>query len=142
MASFLPPADCRVLCTALFTRNSRYIQFVIDRVRMLQHYKVTPIMVFDGANLPSKSGTERERHSSRAENKSKGMQALRADNRSAAVEYFQRAVDVTPLMAHKCIKALRKIGVECIVAPYEADAQACTLPDALNPIPYTPNPKP
>ena len=32
------------------------------------------------------------------------MQALRADNRSAAIEFFQRAVDVTPLMAHKCIK--------------------------------------
>lgn len=94
---------------------------------MLQHYKVTPIMVFDGANLPSKAGTELERKSSRAENKSKGMQALRADNRSAAVEYFQRAVDVTPQMAHKCIKALRKLGVECIVAPYEADAQLAYL---------------
>jgi hypothetical protein len=128
---------------------------------MLQFYKVTPIMVFDGNNLPSKSGdcssacrgpcaravrtaaccsacagywpwhedvpsraprcepgtavahryclpspqaarcmvlirapparagTENERHSSRAENKSKGMQALRSDNRAAAVEYFQ-----------------------------------------------------
>ena len=33
-----------------------------------------------------------------------GMQALRGDNRHAAVEYFQRAVDVTPLMAHRCIK--------------------------------------
>lgn len=111
---------------------------------MLQHYKVTPIMVFDGANLPSKSGTERDRHSSRAENKSKGMQALRADNRSAAVEYFQRAVDVTPLMAHKCIKALRKIGVECIVAPYEADAQAKapTSPYTPHPNPYTLDSKP
>ena len=94
---------------------------------MLQHYKVTPIMVFDGANLPSKAGTEHDRHSSRAENKAKGMQALRSDNRSAAVEYFQKAVDVTPLMAHKCIKALRKMGVECIVAPYEADAQLAFL---------------
>jgi len=49
------------------------------------------------------------------------------DNRSAAVEYFQKAVDVTPLMAHKCIKALQKMGVECIVAPYEADAQLTFL---------------
>ena len=103
------------------------MQFVLDRVKMLQHYKVTPIMVFDGANLPSKAGTEHDRHSSRAENKAKGMQALRSDNRSAAVEYFQKAVDVTPLMAHKCIKALRKMGVECIVAPYEADAQIARL---------------
>ena len=38
---------------------------------------------------PARAGTENERHSSRAENKSKGMQALRSDNRAAAVEYFQ-----------------------------------------------------
>ena len=38
-------------------RKRRYIQFVLDRVKMLLHYKITPIMVFDGANLPSKSGT-------------------------------------------------------------------------------------
>ena len=69
------------------------MQFVLDRVKMLQHYKVTPIMVFDGANLPSKAGTEHDRHSSRAENKAKGMQALRSDNRSAAVEYFHELSD-------------------------------------------------
>ena len=30
-------------------------------------------------------------------------------------------------MAHKCIKVLQKMGVECIVAPYEADAQLTFL---------------
>jgi exonuclease-1 len=31
------------------------------RVRMLTHFGVTPIMVFDGARLPSKMGTELDR---------------------------------------------------------------------------------
>jgi exonuclease-1 len=50
-----------------------------------------------------------------------------SDNRAAAMEYFQRAVDITPRMAHKLIKALRRLRVECIVAPYEADAQLAYL---------------
>ena len=43
------------------------------------------------------------------------------------MEYFQRAVDITPRMANRLIKALRRIRVECIVAPYEADAQLAYL---------------
>ena len=50
-----------------------------------------------------------------------------ADNRAAAMEYFQRAVDITPRMAHRLIKVLRRLRVECIVAPYEADAQLAYL---------------
>ena len=84
-------------------------------------------MVFDGADLPSKGGTEASRKSSRNEYRAKGMQALRMQNRAAAVEFFQRAVEVTPQMAHRVIKALRKLNVECIVAPYEADAQLAYL---------------
>jgi hypothetical protein len=39
--------------------------------------RVTPVMVFDGADLPSKKGTETNRKSSREEFKAKGLQALR-----------------------------------------------------------------
>jgi len=89
--------------------------------------RIIPVMVFDGADLPSKGGTEASRKSSRNEYRAKGMQALRMQNRAAAVEFFQRAVEVTPQMAHRVIKALRKLNVECIVAPYEADAQLAYL---------------
>ena len=40
-----------------------------------------------------------------------------------AKEYFQRSVDITPEMALNTIKAARGRNVDCIVAPYEADAQ-------------------
>lgn len=46
---------------------------------------------------------------------------------SLAREQFVKAVDVTPQMAYQLIKALRQDGIDCIVAPYEADAQLAYL---------------
>lgn len=47
--------------------------------------------------------------------------------RAEAREYFQRCIDVTQKMAHEVIKALHDLGVDVIVAPYEADAQLTYL---------------
>ena len=44
-----------------------------------------------------------------------------------AKEYFQRCVDITPDMAQDVIRAARDRNVDCIVAPYEADAQLAFL---------------
>ena len=46
---------------------------------------------------------------------------------SEAKEYFQRSVDITPEMAQDVIRAARDRNVDCIVAPYEADAQLAYL---------------
>lgn len=40
---------------------------------------------------------------------------------------MRRSVDVTHKMALDLIKECRKINVDCIVAPYEADAQLAYL---------------
>lgn len=44
-----------------------------------------------------------------------------------ARKYFRRCVDITHEMALELIKECRKINVDCIVAPYEADAQLAYL---------------
>jgi 5'-3' exonuclease len=36
--------------------------YTLNMVEMLLHNKVIPVMVFDGAPLPSKKGTEKERN--------------------------------------------------------------------------------
>jgi exonuclease-1 len=56
-----------------------------------------------------------------------GMALAQKEETSRASEYFQRAVDVTPTMARRVIDAIRGMGVQCIVAPYEADAQLAFL---------------
>jgi len=94
---------------------------------MLLHFNVKPILVFDGSYLPSKAGQEAQRRKTRQENKAKGLAFLRAGNRQQALECFQKCVDITPEMALEVIKECRKKGVDCIVAPYEADAQLAYL---------------
>lgn len=84
-------------------------------------------MVFDGACLPRKLCTEEKRRSLRKENRAKGMILYKEGNESAALKAFQKAVDITPEMANKLVKRCQAIGVECLVAPYEADAQLAHL---------------
>lgn len=106
---------------------NRYLKYCLHMVDMMKHHKVKPVLVFDGARLPSKSGTEVDRHDRRRENMAKARQLLTIGDRSGADEHFRKAVDITPLMAYSLIEELRKKGVEYIVAPYEADAQLAYL---------------
>lgn len=109
------------------TSHDRYLKYCLHMVDMMVHYKVIPVLVFDGARLPSKSGTETDRHDRRRENLAKARQLLTVGDRSGADEHFRKAVDITPQMAHSLIEELRKRGIEYIVAPYEADAQLAYL---------------
>ncbi|KAJ8443284.1 hypothetical protein Cgig2_010179 [Carnegiea gigantea] len=63
----------------------------------------------------------------RKANKEMAMQKLKEGNVNAATELFQRAISITPSMAHELIKILRSENVEFLVAPYEADAQLAYL---------------
>ncbi|KAG0638195.1 PIN domain-like protein [Tuber brumale] len=100
-----------------------YVEYALSRVHMLRHFGVTPYMVFDGDYLPSKSATEAEREKRRKECRAKGLELLRLRKMKEAQEQLQKSIDVTPLMARHLIDECKRIGVECIVAPYEADAQ-------------------
>ena len=41
--------------------------------------------------------------------------------------YYQKSYEITPLLAAKLINVLKDMKIECIVAPYEADAQLAYL---------------
>lgn len=94
---------------------------------MLLHFGVTPYLVFDGDYLPSKAATEVERAARRAESKRVGLELHRLGRPSQAHKELQKAVDVTPEMAGQLIIELKKLGVQYVVAPYEADAQLAYL---------------
>ena len=94
---------------------------------MLIHFGVIPYIVFDGDYLPSKAATEVERAKRREESKKKGLELYRLNKPSQAHLELQKAVDVTPEMALQLIDELKKIGVQYVVAPYEADAQLVYL---------------
>lgn len=94
---------------------------------MLLFFGVTPYLVFDGDNLPSKAGTEQERYRRRQESKALGLDLQRKGRMAEAYQEFQKAVDVTPYMARQLIEELKKMNVQYVVAPYEADAQLVYL---------------
>ncbi|KAJ5711725.1 hypothetical protein N7488_005881 [Penicillium malachiteum] len=105
----------------------KHIDFVLHRVRMLLFFGVTPYLVFDGDNLPSKAATEADRHRRRQESKALGLDFQRKGRMTEAYQEFQKAVDVTPYMARQLIEELKKMNVQYVVAPYEADPQMVYL---------------
>ncbi|KAJ5816488.1 XPG/RAD2 endonuclease [Penicillium robsamsonii] len=115
-----------VACSVDLVLNNptrKHIDFVLNRVRMLLFFGVKPYLVFDGDNLPSKAGTEQDRHRRRQESKALGLELQRKGRTPEAYQEFQKAVDVTPYMARELIEELKQMNVQYVVAPYEADAQ-------------------
>ena len=99
----------------------------MGRVRMLLHFGVVPYLVFDGDYLPSKAATEHERTQKRAESRKTGLQLYKMGKTAEATSELQKAVDVTPEMARQMIDELKKLNIDFVVAPYEADAQLVYL---------------
>lgn len=108
-------------------KKLRYLDYFMHRINLLRHYKITPVVVFDGGNIPCKAGTEQDRYRKRKANRELAMEKLKEGNANAATEFFQRAISITPLMAHQLIQILRSENIEFLVAPYEADAQLAHL---------------
>ena len=112
----------------IFQKSTRiYINYVMRRVDMLISHNVTPILVFDGGHLPAKAETEKGRRSRKKQYRERGMAALKEGNTKEAYECFQRCYDITPVMAGEVIDECFAMNVQCIVAPYEADAQLAYL---------------
>jgi exonuclease-1 len=99
----------------------------MNRVRMLIHFGVIPYIVFDGDNLPSKAGTEKDRRDRRKEGKRLGLELLKVGKTSQAQQELQKSVDVTPEMARMVIEELKHHNIQYVVAPYEADSQLAYL---------------
>ncbi|KAJ6724808.1 FLAP ENDONUCLEASE FAMILY MEMBER [Salix viminalis] len=113
------------LCKGLPT--SRHIEYCMHRVNLLRHYGVKPVLVFDGGLLPMKIEQENKRARTRKENLVRAIEHESNGNSAAAYECYQKAVDISPSIAHELIQVLRKENVLYVVAPYEADAQMTFL---------------
>ncbi|KAK9171982.1 XPG I-region family protein [Cryptosporidium meleagridis] len=108
-----------------------HINYCIEKIRTLQGKGLIPVCVFDGATLPMKRVTEEERSKRRNEAK---REIIRLRNEKKSYSSFnmrslcQKALDITPNIAHQVLEVLRdEYKIECIVAPYEADAQLSYL---------------
>ena len=109
--------------------STEWIAFCMRLVDKLLEFDIQVIMVFDGDELPAKKGTESIRALKRKENLSDGVKCLKRGDNTMAHTLLSRAIDITPRMAAQLIKTLKehRPNVQCVVAPYEADAQLAFL---------------
>ncbi|XP_063236907.1 exonuclease 1 [Bacillus rossius redtenbacheri] len=107
--------------------TNAYVLYCMKFVNMLLAANVTPIMVFDGRHLPAKASTEKKRRESREASRKRAAELLRAGKTEEARSFLRRCVDITHDMALALMRECRRAGVDCIVAPYEADAQLAYL---------------
>jgi 5'-3' exonuclease len=107
--------------------TSKYVKYFMNRVQELLAAGIVPVLVFDGGKLPAKVDEEESRQKKRTHSLAIASNLMREGNRTAAAEHFAKAVDVTPQLAHTVQAAAALIGVEILVAPYEADAQLAFL---------------
>ena len=84
--------------------TTKYVDFSMHRVRLLKHYNIRLIIVFDGGPLPAKLDTEREREKKRSENLEKAKKFASMGRHSQAREFYVKCLDVTPQMAYQLIK--------------------------------------
>ena len=113
------------ICKGINT--TRYVDYCIKNIKILQRHHVTPLVVFDGGLLPAKAGTEKHRQEKRNMALKEAMAAEKRNDYRLARQYYVRAVDVTPYMCRKLMDKLDEMAVTYVVAPYEADAQLAFL---------------
>ncbi|XP_052106919.1 exonuclease 1-like [Mytilus californianus] len=112
---------------ALGEKTDQYVYYCMKYLEYMLKNNLKPIMVFDGCHLPSKKDVEKTRREKRNMYKKKAAQLLREGNRAEARECLQRCIDISPEMALRLMEVCRERGIDCIVAPYEADAQLAFL---------------
>ncbi|KAK3770564.1 hypothetical protein RRG08_010753 [Elysia crispata] len=112
---------------AMGEKTEQYVYYCMKYVDYLLRKGLKPILVFDGCHLKSKEDVEKTRRGRRELNRKKAAQLLREGKKSEARDCLQKCVDITPQMALNLMNVCRDRGVDCIVAPYEADAQLAYL---------------
>ena len=105
----------------------KHIDWVMNRIGLLQNSGVNLLLIFDGGSLPAKSVTNSQRATQREENLRRARQLAQSGNDRGATEYYQKAITITAETVRDVIIALRLAQVQYIVAPYEADAQIAYL---------------
>ena len=103
------------------------LPFLQKRLQVVLNAGITPIIVFDGHFLPSKSLTNQKRREKRHENLLKAHEFTQLGQYDFAHQYYLKAIEILPETVHTWIKELRRARIEYFVAPYEADAQLAYL---------------
>ncbi|OHT08279.1 XPG I-region family protein [Tritrichomonas foetus] len=107
--------------------TDKFLPYVMNLIQKIISYGITPVVVFDGQQLPQKKHTNQKRHIERAEARSKAIELESMGMSDQAYSFYQKAVEITSATVFTWVQKLRENNIEYIVAPYEADAELAYL---------------
>ncbi|KAK1938472.1 XPG I-region family protein [Babesia divergens] len=108
----------------------KYIKFIISMLSVLLSHKITPIMVFDGYEMPSKERENQSRRDRRDKARAEALAMIKKNRGSINTEIMRKcmqAITITPEVIARVMEICREMNIRVLVAPYEADAQVAYL---------------
>ena len=117
--------DAETLANGFDTTS--HVKYFIRRIQKLVASGVRPLVVFDGADLPAKCTTHKNRSSSRTISMGRAVALRESGSTSESYNLFAKAADLKFHLVRDIMTALQQEGIEAVMAPYEADAQLAHL---------------
>ncbi|BAM42387.1 uncharacterized protein TOT_040000754 [Theileria orientalis strain Shintoku] len=110
--------------------SDKFLKFIISMLSLLLSYNITPIMVFDGYEMPAKKAENMMRRERREKAKKEALEMIAKNKNKINTEIMKKcmqAIHITPEIIYRVISVCKKINVAVIVSPFEADAQVSYL---------------
>jgi len=108
-------------------RITSHLTVIFYRSIKLVEKGLKPIYVIDGEPPKWKKRVLRERKATREEAREKWKEAVEKGEKDKIMRYAQNASKVTKEMADEARKLLESMGIPCLQAPSEGEAQAALL---------------
>jgi len=124
------PDDPRAPPPSTSDRPPTYLSKTLSRCALLSSHGLIPLLVIDGASLPGKKHTDKQRKKERrkAFDIALAMKEQQPPPPAGQLhKLFARSLSVTHEMRQELICELHSKGIQFMVAPYEADAQLAFL---------------
>jgi exonuclease 1 len=107
--------------------TARHIDMFRTKIKALQDYGITPLIVLDGDPLLSKEVTNDKRRARKERIRDDVEYWLGQNNPAKARALMRQCISVSREMVYEIARMLETENIEYIIAPYESDAQLCYL---------------
>jgi exonuclease-1 len=113
-------------------KTDGYMRYPYKMLALLWSHGITPVVVFDGPAPPAKDRVHEQRREQYTKKREAAITAKRRGDDAQYKRCCMSAVRVTQDMRDHFFSVLRLLGVECLIAPAEADAQVADLVRSSN----------